>query len=282
MFNSGSSFLMSGTVFGGGNDSHAQSPPPTADSQGMSQSIQQKPQRPKQMLLPVTLKMVTSLDTEAGADVTIHGKPALSCLSVCQIIRSERKNASFEFMATDTTATCKILYYYDADDAELVASLESIKPMEYIRVIGQVRISPEPLISAITISKVTEHDEVPFHLIEAVTVAMKLANPEKAAGLTMEVPSENMFNNNMMTPEPVSKPTTNIGASKIELPTTTMVEKIKKWLGDNAREGGYTFAQIADGCKVSLNEVGSHIEELLDGGELQTTNDDDHVSLMPC
>eukprot|EP00397_Hematodinium_sp_SG-2012_P042340 GEMP01046815.1.p1 GENE.GEMP01046815.1~~GEMP01046815.1.p1 ORF type:complete len:297 (+),score=71.36 GEMP01046815.1:127-1017(+) len=295
MFQSSTGFLMGG---GSGFQAQSEEIPFTQnfsmDTQPTSSPQSDTPQKskpPTQVLLPVTLRMITehAVTNETSKEVTIHGQPVLSCLSVCQVITAEKKNASFEFFVTDTSAKCKVLYYYDSDDIEMVESLEALKPMDYIRVVGQARITPEPAISAVALAKVTDHDEVPFHLIEAVTVAMKLTHPDLAARLVEDVPAqnENASFNTMMTPTPVSKPQAQVqtpmegGTSKISLPSPPKLEeKVKKWLADNHREEGFTFPQIADGCKVSLSDIAQLLDDLLEAGELQTTVDEEHVSLL--
>jgi len=284
MFNAGSSFLIGGgssytNVFSSQPDT---SPPmnTSMDLSGEKPAVAQKAQRPKQYLLPVTLKMLRNLDDEdGGKEVKIHGKTVHQVITVCQVITAERKNASYEFLVTDTTAECKVLYYYDASDSELIEMLDDMKAMDYVRVVGHVR-TPDAHISALHMDKVKNHDEVPFHLIEAVTIAMRLTHPEKASGVKR-------VNDNVRTPDPVSRPKLEMSSTnavkmpsiKIEAPSLSLEDKIKKWLEDNTKEQGHTYDEVANACG-PLEEVTSILESLLDMGDIQTTIDDNHVAML--
>lgn len=233
--------------------------------------------KPKQTLFPITLKMAKLATEEEGSIVSLFGIKVVNVLLVVQVISVEKGNASFEFQVTDTTSKMKISFYYDADDDYLVNDLKSIKPMDYVRVVGSIRLKPDVHISAQHLSPVQDHGEVPCHLMESVLFAANHCSEEKRAQLrnanqmAVEGPTSARFSG-----ENVGQSTVNVQPFQAEqkpaaTPQMTM-EMVRKmlveWLKKNTTEDGHSAKTIADGCKVNVEMMRSAIEESLDDGEV--------------
>jgi len=242
--------------------------------------------KPKQTLFPITLKMAKLATEDEGSTVALFGMKVVSVLLVVQVISVEKGNASFEFQVTDTTSRMKISFYYDSDDEYLVNDLKSIQPMDYIRVVGSIRLKPEVHISAQHLTQVQDHGEVPCHLMEAVLFAANHCSEEKRAQLckttqmAVEGPTSagttSAGSLGAFSGENVGQPTVNAQsfqaeqkpAASPELNMFMIRKTVVEWLKKNNTEEGHNLKTIADGCKVSEAIMSTAIEECLDDGEI--------------
>lgn len=262
-----------------------------------TQGEKKKESRPKQTLFPITLKMALNASNDDN-EVQIHGKPLVSALMVCQVLSAEKKNASFEFRVTDTTATLKASYYYSAEDEDLVAELEAIQPKHYVRIVGNIRLQPEPQISAHQMMRIKDHDEIPYHLIDSILFALKNQDPEAAANLkenpvnmkqeVMTNQENNMAHMNTPTPQvktpmeatPVKPMNVKMEMEPAKPPQMHLRTKMLKFLQENRKEDGHAIGEISSGISEDAAVLRKIIDEALDDGDICVTIDDDHFAIL--
>ena len=120
-------------------------------------------------IIPVTIKQLLDANFEPGKNILIDGVPRKQ-VSIIGLIEKVTEDA--------------IVSYYDVDDSTGVFQVqdftkdmdtltESFQPGTYVSIVGKISFSDvdrQPIISAFSVKKVTDFNQIPCHLLQALFV----------------------------------------------------------------------------------------------------------------
>jgi len=241
----------------------------------------------KQACLAVTVKTIEAAVAERNddsADLRIHGVEPGMLMFVGLIESVSRKAASIDFMFNDTTGRIQARYYIT--DAE--SALKGAEPGRYVSIAAAVRTEPALHLSVTCFKPVASADEVSCHFIECAHTALKLKAsrheketekrpPTTPQRLQAAAPADVLDSTIKEKSQPAkAQPNLLLTGKALQ---QAIVELLQ---GQGAGPEGISISFLSDrlGAGTPLAEVRTAIEVLIDDGELYTTIDEDHVSLI--
>merc|ERR1712070_568144 len=177
----------------------------------------------------------------------------------------------------------------------------------YVSIVGSLRTSPSPHVSAMTLQPVASADEISYHMIEVAHAALRLRNPSKSAmlgtGSSLADPITPSKPNgglglglggaNTITPVkpdvPVPPSTAQAPAGEGMLQTppkkdlrASVVDALQQVRDSGSEEGLSVSALIArlTPAAGASDKVRDVLAQLVDEGEAFTTIDDDHFAMI--
>ena len=121
---------------------------------------------------PLTVKMLKrAIDARQTPDETlvVNGVPVHNLTVVGKIVGVESKSSYVLYKVDDSTGVCDVKVWSDQDGDQ---TAEPIEVGAYVRVYGSVKtLANEHMIAAHTqqaVRKITDHNEVTFHMLEVV------------------------------------------------------------------------------------------------------------------
>lgn len=265
----------------------------------MAASTQEAPKRArveeKQTCVPVTVRILQDAIArhKDSQEVLIHGTEASIIHLVGAIESLVQQSATVEFQLNDASGRMKVRYY--GSDGSSVAGLASGR---YVSIVGSLRTSPMPHISAMSLRAVETADEISYHMIEVAHAALRLLNPSKTAGYQSSLAAAGPI-----TPakQAESGASAFLSPAKTEAPPavvepaalapmltppkadvrTCVVDALKQVQEAGNEEGISTSALLGRlPSEVSSEKVREILAQLVDEGDVFTTIDDDHFSII--
>jgi len=261
-------------------------------------------QEEKQTCVPVTVRMLQSAvadRTDESAEVLIHGSETgvLHLVGVVEAVVQQA--AMLEFQLNDASGRIKVRHY--TSGAGLGDSIVGVSSGQYISVIGNLRTSPAVHVSAMSFSTVKSADEISYHMIEVALATLRLRAPAVAAvggtfsagGLSLSVdvtPTKRLEQTSTISPMKVDAPVQLLSPESAAPPalqpagTTDVRSSILAVLRqehENAGEEGLALSNVLAKlvhCKVHADKVEGVLQDLVSEGEVFTTIDDEHFSLI--
>eukprot|EP00929_Paragymnodinium_shiwhaense_P104937 TRINITY_DN6977_c0_g1_i6.p1 TRINITY_DN6977_c0_g1~~TRINITY_DN6977_c0_g1_i6.p1 ORF type:complete len:291 (+),score=82.18 TRINITY_DN6977_c0_g1_i6:85-957(+) len=273
------------------------------DTQGTQPEGKQAKKEDRLSVLPVTVRM---LEDEAGkksgsdANIELHGsEPGMLILVGC-VETMTKQAASVEFVLNDATGRMRCRYF----TIEGHAALACVEVGKYITVAGSLRTSPAVHVSATTLRAVRSPDEISYHMIEAAHAMLRLTRPQPAATMAKDIgfaqmpmqpavaakplsqqpPSADV----VMTPAQEAVPAAPVAATPAAAPQAAadgpafrqqVLQTVQTLNEELASEEGVHKSKVyARLSSVPQAKVQAMLQQLLDGGEIFPTIDDDHVA----
>lgn len=243
-------------------------------------------QEDKQTCLPVTLRSVElALATRAGSDeLKIHGSEPAFVIAVGVIETLVQQAVGLEFQLNDATARMKVRSFSAAPEetAKLAAG-------KYVEVVGSVRTSPEPHLSAQWLRLVEAADEVSYHMIAAAHAALVVPKgPSEIPIVQKAVQPVVAAQKEAPVAMDTSPPKAHVVAAAAPASDTTapvkgnlkehIVAALKKAEGNDM---GLSVSELATSSpSSSADEVRRILKALVDDGEVFNTVDEEHFSLL--
>jgi len=261
----------------------------------MAAPTQEAPKRArveeKQTCIPVTVRILQDAIArhKDSQEVLIHGTEASIIHVVGAIEALVQQSATLEFQLNDASGRMKVRYY--GFDSSSVAGLVSGR---YVSIVGSLRTSPAPHISAMSLRAVETADEISYHMIEVAHAALRLMNPSKAAGYRTSVAAAEPITpakqaesgTNFLSPAKTEAPPAIVepAAAPMLTPTkadlrTSIVDALKQVQEGGNEEGISTTALVAR-FPSEAAKVREILAQLVDEGDVFTTIDDDHFSII--
>jgi replication factor A2 len=234
-------------------------------------------------------------------EILIHGTEASIVQTVGAIETLVQQAATLEFWLNDASGRIKVRYY--GSDSTSVTGLASGR---YVSIVGSLRTSPAPHISAMSLQPVETADEISYHMIEVAHAALRLRNPSTAGGyrpavaaadpITPAKQAESGFGLGL----PAAGTSTTLSPAKTEAPPTvvetaaapvltppkadlrTSVVDVLRQVSDTGSEEGINTSSLlarlpAEASSAKIREL---LAQLVEEGEIFTTIDDDHFSML--
>jgi hypothetical protein len=228
-------------------------------------------------------------------EVLIHGVEAAIVHLVGTVEGLVAQSATIEFQLNDASGRMKVRYYGSSGSMETVAA--GLAAGRYVSIVGNLRTSPVPHISAMTLKPVASADEISFHMIEVAHAALRLRNPTTAAPAAItpaKAPGLGLgFNASGATTTPM----------KVEMPVARVAEPVKETVAPlksldlrgsimemlkQAQDAGSAEGvgipafqtRVAPTLAAPSEKIKEVLLQLVDEGEAYSTIDDDHFSLL--
>jgi len=252
-------------------------------------------QEEKQTCVPVTVRIlqdaVATSKASDSQEVLVHGSEAGIVHLVGVVEELVQQTAMTEFQLNDASGRIKVRHY--ASGAALGEGLEGLTAGRYVSVIGNLRTSPATHVSAMSFRAVTSADEVSYHMIEVALATLRLRNSTagaaQPAGVGVQTtPTKRVEADSTISPMKVDAPM-QVAAPESMMParpTTDLRSSVLKLLReeqDNAGDTGTALANILaklQHFQTPSGKVQQLLSELVNEGEIYTTIDDEHFSVM--
>merc|ERR1712070_104014 len=159
----------------------------------------------------------------------------------------------------------------------------------YVSVVGSLRKSPTPHVSAMTLQPVASADEISYHMIEVAHAALRLRNPSKPnGGLGLGLGGANTITPvKPDVPVPPSTAQAPAGEGMLQTPPkkdlrASVVDALQQVRDSGSEEGLSVSALIArlTPAAGASDKVRDVLAQLVDEGEAFTTIDDDHFAMI--
>lgn len=262
----------------------------------------------KQTCIPVTVRILQDAVARHadGSDVLIHGTEASIVHLVGAVEGFVKQSTTAEFTVNDASGRMKVRYYGSGSGS--LEAAEGLSSGCYVSIVGSLRKSPSPHISAMTMQPVASADEISYHMIEVAHAALRLRNPTKSVAMTSGLSLADPITPNKpsvglglglggastispVKPDaPVASTTTPpASAAEVSLQTppkkdlrTCVVDVLKQATEGGSEEGISVSALIARLAPAAgtAEKVRDVLAQLVDEGEAFTTIDDDHFTLI--
>jgi hypothetical protein len=264
----------------------------------------------KQTCIPVTVRILQDAIARHtdSSEVLIHGTEASIIHLVGAVEGLVKQSATLEFQINDASGRMKVRYYGSGSGS--MEAVDGLSVGRYVSIVGSLRTSPSPHISAMTLQPVASADEISYHMIEVAHAALRLRNPSKSGALTASIAGSSLAD--PITPNkpsagfglglggastispvkpdaPVASNTAQASVAEVPLQTppkkdlrTCVVEALQQVRDSGSQEGISVSALIdrltpAAGASEKVRDV---LAQLVDEGEAFTTIDDDHFTLI--
>jgi len=248
----------------------------------------------KQTCVPVTVRIIHDATAAAkvseSPEVLIHGSEAYMVHLVGVVESFVEQTAMLEFQLNDASGRIKVRHYVSG--TALGERLSGISAGRYVSVIGNLRTSPAPHISAMSLRAVSSADEVSYHMIEAALATLRLRSPAASGGLALTAgvtPTKRVEGESMISPMKVDAPVQVVAPETVTSafvqaqPSTdlrSVVLKVLREEKDKVGEKGVELAAIFAKCQASSSKVQELMTKLVDEGEVITTIDDEHFEVI--
>lgn len=144
------------------------------------QEAPKRKQEDKQVCVPVTIRILQdTLDRKGDAEeALIHGAHSTeaSIVQLVGVVESLVEQAAMlEFQLNDASGRMKVRYYG--------SGVKGVSVGRYVSIVGNLRTSPVPHVSAMCLQEVISANDISYHMIEVALAALRLRNPSLAAHL---------------------------------------------------------------------------------------------------
>merc|ERR1719253_1605772 len=149
----------------------------TAPAQAAPQRARQEE---KQTCVPVTVRILQDAVSKHAdsQEVLIHGSEA-SIVHLVGVVESlVEQSTMLQFQLNDASGRMKVRHYSSTG-----ASVGGVAQGRYVSIVGNLRTSPAPHVSAMSLRPVASADEVSYHMIDVAHAALRLRNPTKTASM---------------------------------------------------------------------------------------------------
>lgn len=253
----------------------------------------------KTTCMPVTARIL--LDAVAArhdesSEVVIHGSEAGVIVLVGVVEALVQQSAMLEFQLNDGSGRIKVRQYGSG-------LTDSLTPGRYVAIVGNLRTSPAPHVSAMSLRAVSQADEVSYHMIDVAHTALRLQNPSlengiqsAAGGLSLagsttatgpSTPAKLSKEAGIMTPTKgeAPPPSTHIAPAVIQTPPPkadlrSSVLHMLRQQQEKVGEEGLALSALLAQLEAPADKVKAIMSALVDDGEVFTTVDDDHFAIL--
>lgn len=245
-------------------------------------------QEDRQTCLPVTIRIVESaLEKSGGAseELQIHGVEHGMLVLVALVESVTRQTANLELALNDGTGRVKARYYLTDRQPK---DFDEIAPGRFLSAFGNMRTSPAPHFVMTGMRLVETADEISYHMIECAHAALKLQHD--TSGLATPSPKKVADVAAHATPPPVAQASVPIAQTTGELSKpqsrlegSALRDAILACLrqqADSHPEGSALSSIFVHMTPTPEADVRKVVEQLVDGGDVFTTIDDEHFSAV--
>lgn len=261
-----------------------------AASQGIpvtQATAKKQSQEAKETCVPVTIRsieMAIKQRGSTGGELLFHGSEAGMLLLVGCVESFSRQGASLEFSLNDATGRIKARHYVQDPDSK---ALEGVMAGRYVSAFGSFREAPEPHFAVTGLRLADSADEVSYHMIEVAHAALKLKQGPKAPSVLVDnrPPASPVKATPAAVPVATPPATVTVPAAVPEgkLEGAKLKDAVLAFLKQESesRPEGVSVSAICDQLKsASREDVTSSLQALVDDGEIFTTIDDEHFSVV--
>jgi len=226
---------------------------------------------------------------DEGSEVLIHGSEAGVVVLVGVVEALVQQSAMLEFQLNDASGRIKVRHYGSG-------LTDALTPGRYVAIVGNLRTSPAVHVSAMSLRVVSQADEVSYHMIDVAHTALRLRNPalangtpQAAAGLSLagSTPSKLSKADDIISPMKAEAPvsSTHFAPTVVQTPPPkadlrSSVLKVLRDEQDNAGAEGLALSALLAQLQAPSDKVKGIISELVNDGEIFTTVDDEHFSII--
>lgn len=268
-------------------------------------STQEAPKKARQeenaTCMPVTVRVLQDAIArhKDSQEVLIHGKEVAYVQLVGTVEQLKNQSATCEFVINDASGRMNVRYYGTGSGA--MEAIKGVAPGRYVSIVGNLRTSPSPHISAMTVQAVASADEISYHMIAVAHAALRLKNPTKSAGLSIGATvtdpttpaklSQGLAFGGAGTANTLSSPVKAEGPVAVQAMQTppakqpqdlrtSVVEILRQVQEQGSAEGVDVSMLLGRIAGASSEKVKDVLNTLVDEGEAFTTIDDDHFSMI--
>jgi replication factor A2 len=266
-------------------------------SQDVSNTPEKKMSREdKQTCLPLTVRILSDAianRADNASDLQVHGVELANFVLVGVVENLMQQATGLEFVLNDASGRIKVRYYRTGDEDADVKGLVSGR---YASIVGNLRTTPMPHVSALSLRSVGSADEVSYHMIEVAHAALKLKCGGGSASLTLSTPVKQTKPVAATDGPTPAKENQDVVMPASSAPASTMATSVEAPLGGGAlrsailavfrKEGedkpeGVSVNTIINQLKGTPSDsIRSVVEELVADGEVFSTIDDEHFSVI--
>jgi len=253
----------------------------------------------KTTCIPVTVRMLldaVAARNDEGSDVLIHGSEAGVIVLVGVVEALVQQSAMLEFQLNDGSGRIKVRHYGSG-------LTDTLTPGRYVAIVGNLRSSPAVHVSAMSFRAVLQADEVSYHMIDVGHTALRLRSPTStndvhaaAAGLPLagstmatglSTPAKLSKEASIMTPTKAEAPLSSaqIAPAAIQTPLPkadlrSSVLQVLRREQDKVGDEGLALSALLTQLEAPTDKVKAIMSALVDDGEVFTTVDDEHFSIL--
>merc|ERR1711972_157911 len=223
----------------------------------------------------------------------VHGVELANFVLVGVVENLMQQATGLEFVLNDASGRIKVRYYQTGDED---AGVKSLVAGRYASIVGTLRTSPMMHVSALSLRLVGSADEVSYHMIEVAHAALKLKCGGSPAPPVVFTPAKQMkpavAADGPITPTKESRdvvmpassaPAPEIVATSEPLKGSTLrgaIVAVFRKEGEDKPEGISVNTIISQLKGTPSESIRSMLEELVNDGEVFSTIDDEHFSLI--
>ena len=221
-------------------------------------------------ICPVTIRQIlTATFDQDNQEVRIDNNPRKQiCIVAKTIAHTEETVTDIVYTINDGTGTFKVKFF--ASDL----NTEVYKDGTYVFIVGRLSAQSRTEMTDFTIRKVTEFDQIPFHMLQATFTHLQAVKGSAP---------NSIFSAQVTQPQAVAQ---HVAQTTQQLTTEQKAEQIKtdvvNFIHAQAGDSGVAFTTIcsAFASKYSTEDVRTAIESASFNGEIYATNEEDHYA--PC
>jgi replication factor A2 len=251
---------------------------------GTSTQMDKAPE--KEILLPVTVKMVDAAVTASGnneSELRIDGKTVNTILIVGCVQDLSKQQTAIEFSVNDSSGKMRARYFFTR---EMEQVLEKVENGVYVSIVGIPKVKPTAHVSVLTMRPVQSPDEISYHEIHVAYASLKSKKKP-----TMSMSGESAFSKVASSPPRAETPVdTVVTPMRRNEPMSVtppkhegpLRERITKFLAEPQHQQDPSGVSMSKLCASfgdsKAEDVKASMNELLDEGMVYTTIDDDHFA----
>jgi replication factor A2 len=249
---------------------------------GTSTQMDKAPE--KEILLPVTVKMVDAATTASGnneSELRIDGKTVNTILIVGCVSDLSKQQTAIEFSVNDSSGKMRARYFFTN---EMEQVLEKVQNGVYVSIVGIPKVKPTAHVSVLTMRPVQSPDEISYHEIHVAYASLKSKKKPTMSGesafskVVSSPPRTETPVETVVTPMRRNEPMS-VTPPKHEGP---LRERITKFLAEPQHQQDPSGVSMSKLCASfgdsKAEDVKASMNELLDEGMVYTTIDDDHFA----
>jgi len=266
---------------------------PVASQENSGTPEKKARQEDKQTCMPLTVRLLSDAATnkaDDGAELKVHGTELANFVLIGVVEGLVQQATGIEFVLNDASGRIKVRHYQNGDAD---ATTKGLVAGRYASIVGSLRMTPVMHVSALSLRPVESGDEVSYHMIEVAHAALKLTKGGSQMPDALSTPAK--FTNPIaVAADPQTPPKETVASFSLP-PAPAAVTASGPLAGDALRnavmavfrkEGeekpeGVPVATVMDKMKGTQPEsIRKVIDELVGEGEVFTTIDDEHFSVI--
>jgi replication factor A2 len=268
-----------------------------SSTQDVSSTPEKKVSREdKQTCMPLTVRILSDAvanRNDDGSNLQVHGVELANFVLVGVVENLMPQATGLEFVLNDASGRIKVRYYQSGDDD---AGVKDLAAGRYASIVGNVRTTPMLHVSALSLRPVGSADEVSYHMIEVAHAALKLKCGGSSANDAVLTPAKQMkpvaTADGPITPtkesQDVVMPASSAPASQMTATSEPLkgsalreaVVAVFRKEGEDKPEGISVDTIISQLKGTPSGSIRSVLEEMVNDGEVFSTIDDEHFSLI--